>query len=173
MRFSWPLALTLLIVMTTAHAQVYSWRDADGRFHFGNQPGGQAQTKDVPRSAPSEASTPSPDAKDSLAVKAQPEITFYVSRYGCSSCAKAFSYFKDNNLSVNVLRSEGNSINEGRFVALGGQLAGSQFVIVCGKSKLLTWYWDPRDFEEVCLNPDPKRWEVRKIPMGQKWQQSN
>lgn len=60
-----------LTLMATAHAQVYQWRDAKGKVHFGDQPppgvaaklvrpGLQGAPTETPAPAPEPASTPEP-----------------------------------------------------------------------------------------------------------------
>jgi hypothetical protein len=56
------LAVALLGLSTLAHAEIYQWRDADGKLQFGDKPPAnqKAQTLDI-RSAPAAESPPPPE----------------------------------------------------------------------------------------------------------------
>ncbi|WP_130410332.1 DUF4124 domain-containing protein [Fluviicoccus keumensis] len=162
-----PLFFTVILFCAQASAEIYRYVDASGRVQFTDKaPGSDHSTykKSEQPALPSPApKAPNTENHAPAPLVTNREVTLYAGS-NCYDCGKIARFFTENNINATILRAEESSINEGRFVAMGG-VSKVFFVLACGKSKLISWRWDVQDFKDLCVNVDPARTEVRKIPL--------
>lgn len=105
--------LLCCLLATGAGAEVYQWRDADGRLHFTNRkPPQQAQKVDV------SDSNSYADSSDEL--PSTPRIQMYATSW-CGYCKKARAYFRNNNIAFTEYDIEKDAQAARRYKAFGGK----------------------------------------------------
>ena len=100
-RLVWMVGCVALAAMTTAPADVYRWKDAEGNVHFSDSPPKQkkSQSKDVQDVQSIETATVSPTeapATDSSAAASQ-TVVMYATEW-CPHCERAREYFRANGI---------------------------------------------------------------------------
>ena len=127
-------ALLLLIFVTCATAQVYTWKDKDGKVHYGDRPPAEAKTEEV-KIRSYDAPSPPQDWSKVLRAKAPTAaasqgVTMYMAEW-CGVCRRARSYFAANNIAYTEIDIEKSDAGRREFQALGGR--GVPLIVADGK----------------------------------------
>ncbi len=109
----WGLCVLLTLAMP-ALAEIYSWQDAAGQVHFGDQPPA-GQTKKVVRPRANTIET----AKLTPVKTAAAGIVMYSAEW-CGVCKRAKRYFAAHGVSYADIDIDASAANRQRFEALGG-----------------------------------------------------
>lgn len=77
-------------------------------------------------------------------------VSFFYTPDFCSGCYKIFAYFKANNIKYSEYNLEQVPAMRSKFIVLGGGMY--EHLITCGKNKLISYDFQQKDFEELCLD---------------------
>ena len=128
------LALVVLALAAPAAAQVYTWKDKDGKTHFGDRPPPEAKTEEVRIRS---YGTPSPPQDWSRVLKAKAPtaaaaqgVTMYMAEW-CGVCRRARAYFVANKIAFTEIDVEKSDAGRREFDALGGR--GVPLIVAGGK----------------------------------------
>lgn len=132
--------LVLLVVSALlalpAASQVYTWKDKDGRVHFGDRPPAEANAQSVKIRSYDEPSAPQ-DWSRVIRGKAQPVgaaashgVTMYSTEW-CGVCRRARSYFAANGIAYTEIDVEKSEAGRREFTELGGK--GVPLIVAGGK----------------------------------------
>jgi glutaredoxin len=127
-------AALLAVFAACAAAQVYTWKDKDGKVHYGDRPPAEVKTEEVKIRS---YDTPSPPqdwskvlrAKAPTAAAAQ-GVTMYMAEW-CGVCRRARSYFAANRIAYTEIDIEKSDAGRREFQALGGR--GVPLIVADGK----------------------------------------
>lgn len=116
------LACILCAVANQADAEIYKWKDATGKVHYGDAPpdnphlGAKAVQVEVNGYTPTQYNT---DLFKSSG-KQFPHVTLYATRW-CGYCKKARQYFKANHIQYTEFDIEKSATGKQQYDRLGGQ----------------------------------------------------
>lgn len=132
MRF--VLATLLLALAASAAGQVYTWKDKDGKVHYGDRPPADAKTEEVKIRS---YDTPSPPQDWSKVLRAKAPtaaasqgVTMYMAEW-CGVCRRARAYFTANQIAYTEIDIEKSDAGRREFDALGGR--GVPLIVADGR----------------------------------------
>jgi len=131
MRFALLLMLSLMALATTA--QVYTWKDAQGRTHFGDRPPDGVKADAVRIRSYEQPSAPqdwSHVIRGKGGAAASQGVTMYSTDW-CGVCRRARSYFAANRIAYTDIDVEKSDAGRREFEALGGK--GVPLIVAGGK----------------------------------------
>jgi len=96
-----------------ASAQIYKWKDADGKTHFGERVPANQKGKKV--KAPLR-----PETKPTSVYAGKPEIVIYTTSW-CSYCKKAKAYFSANKMAYKEYNIEKDRFAKRQYDRIGGR----------------------------------------------------
>ena len=146
-----PLLLLLAAVLAfAASAQVYKWKDAEGRTHFGDRPPPDAKTEEV-KIRTYEGTPQVRDwsqvirgkGKASTPASAQGGVTMYSTAW-CGVCKRARGYFATKGIAFTEVDVEKSDAGRRDFEALGGR--GVPLILV--GDKVMNGF-SPEGFEQL------------------------
>ena len=111
------LLLILLAFGAPAGAQVYKWKDADGKTHFGDRPPPEAKTEEIKVRVPEGT----PQAQG---------VTMYATSW-CGVCQRARRYFAEKGIAYTEIDVEKSAAGRREFERLGGR--GVPLIVADGK----------------------------------------
>ena len=131
------LALALVLALYAAlpaSAQVYTWKDKDGKVHFGDRPPPDAKTEEVKIRSYDAPSAPQ-DWSKVLRAKAPTAaasrgVTMYMAEW-CGVCRRARAYFTTQGIAFTEIDIEKSDAGRREFEALGGR--GVPLIVADGK----------------------------------------
>ncbi|MBD3647464.1 MAG: DUF4124 domain-containing protein [Pseudomonadales bacterium] len=127
------LALTTLLLGSSAHAEIHKWTDEDGEVHFGDRPPDGVETETVTVSVITYTSPEiTPFEPFERADSRQSRVTMYSATW-CGVCRKAKDYFQSNNISFVEYDVENSARGKRDYQRMGGQ--GVPIILV-GKQRL-------------------------------------
>ena len=130
------LLLAAVLVPLTAGAQIYTWKDADGKTHFGDRPPPEAKTREIPvRSyeAPAQVRDWSKvirGAARPVADTRSQAVTMYATDW-CGVCRRARAYFAANGIAYTEIDVEKSEAGRREFEQHGGR--GVPLIVMGGK----------------------------------------
>ncbi len=130
-------------VSITGYAEIYSWKDVNGRLHYSDVPpksiksqsieikldNGQGSAKNSAKNKKVKFTYEKPKRRGLTKKK----VVMYATSW-CGYCAKARKYFQDNNIAFVEYDVEKNAAKEKEFKRLGG--TGFPLIII-GKKKMM------------------------------------
>jgi len=145
-----PLLLLLLALLALpAAAQVYKWKDADGKTHFGDRPPPDARTEEV-KIRTYEGTPQVRDWSQVIRGKAKGSVpaahagvTMYTTDW-CGVCKRARGYFASKGIAYTEIDVEKSDAGRRDFEALGGR--GVPLILVGGKAMN---GFSPEGFEQL------------------------
>ena len=145
------LALLLALAFPGA-AQVFTWKDRDGRVHFGDRPPPEAKTEEV-KIRSYDAPSPPQDWSRVLKAKAPSAaaaggVTMYMAEW-CGVCRRARAGFAANKIAYNEIDIEKSDAGRREFEALGGR--GVPLIVAGGK---VMRGFSPEGFERLRQSKD-------------------
>ena len=128
------LAALIVAFCACAAAQVYTWKDKDGKVHYGDRPPAEAKTEEV-KIRSYDAPSPPQDWSKVLKAKAPTAaasqgVTMYMAEW-CGVCRRARSYFAANKIAYTEIDIEKSDVGRREFNALGGK--GVPLIVADGK----------------------------------------
>ncbi len=135
----------------TSYAEVYSWKDTNGRLHYSDVPPKSIQAESIEIKLDNGSGNAAHSAKKK-SVKftyekpkrrglKKKKVVMYATSW-CGYCAKARKYFKDNNIAFVEYDVEKNAAKEKEFKRLGG--TGFPLIVI-GKKKMMGFSADRFD----------------------------
>ena len=144
--------LVLLALALPAAGQVYTWRDQDGKLHFGDRPPPEAKTEEVRIRSYGQPSPPQDWSKvlraKAPAAAASSGVTMYMAEW-CGVCQRARAYFKANAIAYTEIDVEKSDAGRREFEALGGR--GVPLIVAGGK---VMRGFSPEGFERLRQSKD-------------------
>ena len=132
-----------------AAAQVYTWKDKDGRVHFGDRPPPEAKADEVrirsydQPSAPQDWSGVIKGKSSRVAAASSQGVTMYATDW-CGVCKRARSYFAAKGIAYTEIDVEKSEAGRREFAQLGGK--GVPLIVAGGK---VMRGFSPEGFEQM------------------------
>lgn len=135
------LIITILLFTSYSVAEIYKWRDKDGKLHFGNAPASSGEKVEKINSADSvqtysssDINTPQNYENNQTKPKARTtnSVEIYTTSW-CGYCKKAIDFLSSNGINYQEYDIEKSKVAKGRMKALGGS-GGVPFAIINGNT---------------------------------------
>ena len=136
------LAAALAVTHSASAADIYQWRDQDGRMHFGDRPPSDTQST-VLKVKTNVYTSPNIEALSKTLGRAEQQVVMYSSSW-CGYCRKARDYFNSHNVAFSEYDIETSEKGQQDYEQLG---ARGVPVILVGEQRLNGF--TPAAFESI------------------------
>ena len=135
------LIIFILFITNYAIAEIYKWRDKDGKLHFGNAPPSSVEKVEEIDAPDSVQTYSSPDIntpqnyeykKTKQKARTSNSVEIYTTSW-CGYCKKAISFLRSNGISYQEYDIEKSRVAKARMKSLGGS-GGVPFAVINGNT---------------------------------------